>query len=55
MDDQVLRFYYNSAPFANAITIDAMAKLVPKSQIVFTGAEQVQGLIARFGATPEGN
>jgi len=57
VDDQLRRFYYDTAQVANAVTIGALAKLVPVSQIVFgtdypyrTGAEHVQGLVARFGA-----
>ena len=57
VDGQLHRFYYDTAQVANAVTIGALAKLVPVSQIVFgtdypyrTGAEHVQGLVARFGA-----
>jgi predicted TIM-barrel fold metal-dependent hydrolase len=57
VDAQLRRFYYDTAQVANAVTIGALAKLVPVSQIVFgtdypyrTGAEHVAGLEARFGA-----
>lgn len=57
VDSQLRRFYYDTAQVANAVTIDALAKLVPTSQIVFgtdypyrTGAEQAQALAQRFGA-----
>ncbi len=49
------RFYYDTAQVANAVTIDALAKLVPPSQIVLgsdfpyrTSAETVAGLGKRF-------
>jgi len=57
VDNQLRRFYYDTAQVANSVTIDALAKLVPTSQIVFgtdfpyrTGAEQAQALAQRFGA-----
>jgi 6-methylsalicylate decarboxylase len=57
VDSQLRRFYYDTAQVANAVTIGALAKLVPVSQIVFgtdypyrTGAEHVAGLAANFGA-----
>jgi 6-methylsalicylate decarboxylase len=57
VDDQLRRFYYDTAQVAGAVTIGALAKLVPTSQIVFgtdypyrTGAEQAQALAQRFGA-----
>ena len=57
VDGQLRRFYYDTAQVANAVTIGALAKLVPVSQIVFgtdypyrTGAEHVHGLAANFGA-----
>ena len=57
VDAQLQRFYYDTAQVSNAVTIGALAKLVPVSQIVFgtdypyrTGAEHVQGLAANFGA-----
>jgi predicted TIM-barrel fold metal-dependent hydrolase len=56
VEAQLRRFYYDTAQVANAVTIGALAKLVPVSQIVFgtdypyrTGAEHVAGLAARFG------
>jgi predicted TIM-barrel fold metal-dependent hydrolase len=49
------RFFYDTAQVANAVTIEALAKLVPGSQIVFgsdfpyrTAAEHVTGLSQRF-------
>jgi len=55
VDGQLRRFYYDTAKVANAVTIEALAKLVPVSQIVFgtdypyrTGAEHVRGLAERF-------
>ena len=49
------RFFYDTAQVANAVTIEALAKLVPMSQIVFgsdfpyrTSAETVAGLAKRF-------
>jgi predicted TIM-barrel fold metal-dependent hydrolase len=57
VDAQLRRFYYDTAQVSNAVTIDALAKLVPVSQIVFgtdypyrTGVEHVRGLAAHFGA-----
>jgi predicted TIM-barrel fold metal-dependent hydrolase len=55
VDHELRRFYYDTAQVANAVTIEALAKLVPISQIVFgtdypyrTAAEHVSGLAARF-------
>jgi predicted TIM-barrel fold metal-dependent hydrolase len=49
------RFFYDTAQVANAVTIEALAKLVPTSQIVFgsdfpyrTSAKTAAGLAARF-------
>jgi len=49
------RFYYDTAQVANAVTIEALTKLVPTSQIVFgsdfpyrTSAETATGLQQRF-------
>jgi len=57
VDLELKRFYYDTAQVANEVTIQALAKLVPVSQIVFgtdfpyrTGAEHVAGLTARFNA-----
>ena len=57
VDGQLRRFYYDTAQVANAVTIGALAKLVPVTQIVFgtdypyrTGAEHVRGLAANFDA-----
>src|SRR5580658_2501995 len=56
VDHELQRFYYDTAQVSNEVTILALAKLVPVSQIVFgtdfpyrTGAEHVAGLTARFG------
>jgi predicted TIM-barrel fold metal-dependent hydrolase len=52
---ELSRFFYDTAQVANAVTIEALAKLVPTSQIVFgsdfpyrTSAEHVTGLSERF-------
>jgi predicted TIM-barrel fold metal-dependent hydrolase len=56
VDGQLRRFYYDTAQVSNAVTISALANLVPVSQIVFgtdypyrTGVEHVRGLAAHFG------
>ncbi|MEA2740178.1 MAG: 6-methylsalicylate decarboxylase [Acetobacteraceae bacterium] len=55
VEHELNRFFYDTAQVANAVTIEALAKLVPPSQIVFgsdfpyrTSAEHVQGLSERF-------
>jgi 6-methylsalicylate decarboxylase len=55
VDRELQRFYYDTAQVANAVTIGALAKLVPISQIVFgsdypyrTAAEHVYGLASAF-------
>jgi predicted TIM-barrel fold metal-dependent hydrolase len=57
VDRELNRFYYDTAQVSNEVTILALAKLVPLTQIVFgtdfpyrTGAEHVAGLTARFNA-----
>jgi len=57
VDGELNRFYYDTAQIANAVTIGALAKLVPMSQIVFgtdypyrTAIEHVKGLAANFNA-----
>src|SRR3954468_17223822 len=57
VDKQLQRFYYDTAQIANAVTIDALVKLVPVSQVVFgsdypyrTSEEHVKGLAGRFNA-----
>ena len=57
VDGELNRFYYDTAQISNAVTIGALAKLVPISQIVYgtdfpyrTGLEHVKGLAANFGA-----
>ncbi len=51
VDAELNRFYYDTAQIANAVTIGALARLVPISQIVFgtdfpyrTGIDHVKGL-----------
>lgn len=55
VDHELRRFYYDTAQVANAVTIRALADLVPTSQIVFgtdypyrTAAEHVAGLAKAF-------
>src|SRR5258705_4063708 len=55
VDGELTRFYYDTAQVSNAVTIGALAKLVPISQIVYgtdfpyrTGLEHVKGLSANF-------
>jgi predicted TIM-barrel fold metal-dependent hydrolase len=57
VDHELNRFYYDTAQVSNEVTIQALAKLVGVSQIVFgtdfpyrTGAEHAAGLTARFNA-----
>ena len=57
VDKELQRFYYDTAQIANAVTIDALVKLVPVSQVVFgsdypyrTAEQHVKGLAAHFGA-----
>jgi 6-methylsalicylate decarboxylase len=57
VDGQLQRFYYDTAQVANAVTIGALAKLVPASHIVFgtdypyrSGIEYPKGLAANFSA-----
>jgi predicted TIM-barrel fold metal-dependent hydrolase len=57
VDTELKRFYYDTAQIANSVTIGALAKLVPISQIVFgsdypyrTAADHVKGLATAFGA-----
>jgi predicted TIM-barrel fold metal-dependent hydrolase len=62
VDHELSRFYYDTAQVSNAVTIETLAKLVPRTQIVFgsdfpyrTSAEHVVGLSQRFqGATLRG-
>jgi 6-methylsalicylate decarboxylase len=56
VEAELRRFYYDTAQVANAVTIGALVKLVPVSQIVFgtdypyrTAADHVKGLAAAFG------
>ena len=55
VEHELNRFFYDTAQVANAVTIEALARLVPTSQIVFgsdfpyrTAAEHVAGLSQRF-------
>jgi predicted TIM-barrel fold metal-dependent hydrolase len=55
VDHELGRFFYDTAQVSNAVTIEALAKLVPPSQIVFgtdypyrTAPEHVAGLSQRF-------
>jgi predicted TIM-barrel fold metal-dependent hydrolase len=55
VDAELKRFYYDTAQIANSVTIGALAKLVPVSQIVYgtdfpyrTGIDHVKGLSAAF-------
>jgi 6-methylsalicylate decarboxylase len=55
VDGELARFYYDTAQISNAVTIGALARLVPISQIVYgtdfpyrTGLEHVKGLSAAF-------
>ena len=55
VDGELNRFYYDTAQISNAVTIGALAKFVPISQIVYgtdfpyrTGLEHVKGLGAVF-------
>ena len=55
VDGELNRFYYDTAQISNAVTIGALAKLVPISQIVYgtdfpyrTGLDHVKGLGAVF-------
>ena len=56
VDGELKRFYYDTAQVSNSVTIGALAKLVPISQIVYgtdypyrTAAEHTKGLEAAFG------
>src|SRR5215467_11914326 len=55
VEGELTRFYYDTAQISNEVTIGALAKLVPLSQIVFgtdypyrTGLDHVKGLTAHF-------
>ena len=57
VDHELKRFFYDTAQVSNEVTIQAVARLVGVSQIVFgtdypyrTGAEHVAGLKQRFSA-----
>ena len=51
MQAELNRFYYDTAQVSNAVTLDALAKLVPVSQIVYgtdfpyrTAADHAKGV-----------
>ena len=55
VDGELKRFYYDTAQISSAVTIGALAKLVPISQIIYgtdypyrTAAEHVKALTAAF-------
>jgi predicted TIM-barrel fold metal-dependent hydrolase len=55
VEHELNRFFYDTAQVSNTVTIEALAKLVPATQIVFgsdfpyrTSAETVAGLSERF-------
>jgi predicted TIM-barrel fold metal-dependent hydrolase len=57
VDGELKRFYYDTAQVANGVTISALAKVVPVSQIVFgtdypyrTAPDHVKGLSTVFNA-----
>jgi len=57
VDGELKRFYYDTAQIANSVTIGALAKLVPISQIVYgtdfpyrTAIEHTNGLTAVFNS-----
>jgi predicted TIM-barrel fold metal-dependent hydrolase len=57
VDKELQRFYYDTAQIANAVTIGALVKLVPVSQVVFgsdfpyrTAEQHVKGLASAFDA-----
>jgi 6-methylsalicylate decarboxylase len=57
VDKELQRFYYDTAQIANAVTIGALVKLVPVTQVVFgsdypyrTAEQHVKGLAAGFDA-----
>jgi 6-methylsalicylate decarboxylase len=55
VEGELNRFYYDTAQISGAVTLDALAKLVPVSQIVYgtdfpyrTGADHTKGVTAYF-------
>ena len=55
VDGELNRFYYDTAQIANGVTLDALSKLVPVSQIVFgsdfpyrSAVEHAKGVAAHF-------
>jgi predicted TIM-barrel fold metal-dependent hydrolase len=55
MQGELTRFYYDTAQISNAVTLDALAQLVPVSQIVYgtdfpyrTAADHSKGVMAHF-------
>jgi predicted TIM-barrel fold metal-dependent hydrolase len=58
VEHELFRFYYDTAQISNAVTMQALVKLVPMTQIVFgsdfpyrTGLEHVQGLAKNFSGS----
>ena len=57
VDKELQRFFYDTAQIANAVTINALVKLVPVTQVVFgsdypyrTAEQHVKGLASAFDA-----
>jgi predicted TIM-barrel fold metal-dependent hydrolase len=57
VDGELQRFYYDTAQITHAVTIAALAKLVPISQLLYatdypyrTAAEHVEGLMKAFSS-----
>jgi predicted TIM-barrel fold metal-dependent hydrolase len=55
VERQIRRFYYDTAVVPNEVTLSALAKMVPASQIVYgtdfpyrTGADHTKGVPAFF-------
>ena len=55
MDAELKRFYYDTAQISGAVTLEALSKLVPSSQIVYgtdfpyrTAADHTKGVTAFF-------
>ena len=55
VDGELKRFYYDTAQISNAVTLGALAQLVPVSQIVYgtdfpyrTAADHTKGVTAYF-------
>ena len=55
VDNEIRRFYYDTAAISGAVTLEALSKLVPASQIVYgtdfpyrTAADHTKGVTAFF-------